>query len=493
MANKEHIALLSKYQMKVLYYKCKEGATHEEIAVLLGRDVNTVQYHMTKIYKILEIKEPGKSKEEMDSELKNEICPIIRQRFNSFDDVRIWAPLRKETFHGTKDNSEEEVIEPEGEESQPPYQPPPSVEKILKQTEVQPTPPEILEPPPPGIRRINWGRRAWWIFIGLLLLLFWRIYPQLPILYAPLQRPAITLDQSIPIQTTLPPIPTELPTSTPIVPTIPVYTLTPTASPAPTFTPIEIVTEIASKDRMVLVYIPAGEFKMGSARAEDPETLEEELPQHNVYLDAYWIDQTEVTNNQYAMCVADSGACTKPIDNTSLTRSSYYDNSQYANYPVIFVSWSQATAYCAWAGRRLPTEAEWEKAARGPEGRVYPWGNAFDGRLANYCDINCYNGWKDSRYDDGYIDTSPVGDYPNGASVFGILDMAGNVYEWVADWYGPYSRISQSNPAGPASGMEHIIRGGSWGDDPAHIRSAVRSHVNTPDYWMNFIGLRCAR
>ena len=147
---------------------------------------------------------------------------------------------------------------------------------------------------------------------------------------------------------------------------------------------------------MVLVYVPAGEFKMGSSRAEDPQTFEEELPQHIVYLDDYWIDQTEVTNAQYARCVADGGACTKPNDNTSLTRSSYYDNSQYANYPVILVSWSQAAAYCAWAGRRLPTEAEWEKAARGPDGRIYPWGNTFDGTMANYCDINCNNAWKDN-------------------------------------------------------------------------------------------------
>ena len=96
-------------------------------------------------------------------------------------------------------------------------------------------------------------------------------------------------------------------------------------------------------------------------------------------------------------------------------------------------------------------------------------------------------------FDDGYTDTSPVGDYPAGASVYGALDMAGNVYEWVADWYGPYSRISQVNPTGPASGQEHIIRGGSWGDDPAHIRAAVRSHINAADYWTNFIGFRCAR
>ena len=197
---------------------------------------------------------------------------------------------------------------------------------------------------------------------------------------------------------------------------------------------------------MLLVYVPEGEFMMGS-RDGDPQASVEELPQHAVYLDGYWIDQNEVTNQQYAMCVADSGACTPPIKTNSLSRSSYYDNYQYANYPVIFVSWSQAAAYCAWAGRRLPTEAEWEKAARGPEGRIYPWGNNFDGTLANYCDFNCNNGWKDDRFDDGYSDTSPAGDYPDGESVYGALNMAGNVYEWVADWYGPYSQeASRTRP-----------------------------------------------
>ena len=275
-------------------------------------------------------------------------------------------------------------------------------------------------------------------------------------------------------------------------PPAPTVTATPTTTSIPSPTPIAIVTQVAEKDSMALVYIPAGEFKMGSSRADDPETFEEELPQHIVYLDEYWIDQTEVTNAQYAMCVADNGACTPPKDNISLTRSSYYDNPVYGNYPVIYVSWSQADAYCTWAGRHLPTEAEWEKAARGPEGPIYPWGNTFDGTMLNYCDVNCFNPWK-GPFDDGYTETSPVGDYPEGASVYGALDMTGNVYEWVADWYGPYSRVDQANPTGPASGTEHIIRGGSWGDDSAHVRTAVRSHIIDPDFRENFIGFRCAR
>jgi formylglycine-generating enzyme required for sulfatase activity/DNA-binding CsgD family transcriptional regulator len=474
MARKENISLLSKYQMRVLYYKCRQGATHEEIAEILGRDVNTVQYHMTKIYKILEISGPGKSKEEMDSELKNEICPLIRQMFDSYDDVKLWAPSIKKTLDSEK------------EEPALPYLPPASLEKVLKQAENLALPPEILESPPPGKHLINWRRVIIWLSIGIVIILGWRIISHINTL---MQGLGATPTQPILAQSL---ILTETPifkTTTPTITVIPspIQTATQTISPTPT----EIITQISSIDGMVLVFIPAGEFKMGSTKVDDPQALDEELPQHIVYLDDYWIDQTEVTNAQYAMCVA-SGYCTKPNDIISLSRSSYYDNQQYANYPVIFVSWSQAVDYCTWAGRRLPTEAMWEKAARGPDGFIYPWGNIFDGTKLNYCDINCINGWKDERYDDGYLDTSPVGDYQAGVSIYGAYDMAGNVYEWVADWFEPYRRIEQVNPTGPLSGSEHVIRGGSWGDDAVHIRSAIRSHSNVPDS-SNFIGFRCAR
>jgi formylglycine-generating enzyme required for sulfatase activity/DNA-binding CsgD family transcriptional regulator len=482
MANKDNIYSLSKYQMRILYYKCKEGATHAEIAARLGREVNTVQYHMTKIYTILEIRKSGKSKEEMDSELKNEICPIIRQMFSTPEAVNLWAPVIKDGLQEENENPDEAgdnedpgeaTEEPPTEELQPPYQPPPSVERVLRDRGNQPIDPEIIEPPPPGRRRINWRLILGFIVFGLFIIIFMKTYPSI---LAMMAKPSSPPPQSSP--TEIAPAPSLAAVST--------------RASAPFPVPMHEAEEmIDPKDGMVLVPVPAGEFQMGSSKAEDPQALEEELPQHTVYLRDYWIDKTEVSNAQYAMCVA-VGACTNPANNASQTRESYYENSQYADYPVIFVSWSQANAYCTWAGRRLPTEAEWEKAARGQDGHIYPWGNTFDGNFANYCDRNCQAAWKDGRFDDGYGDTSPVGTYRDGASMYGVLDMAGNVHEWVADWFGPYSLSRQLNPGGPNSGQEKIIRGGSWGDDPAHIRSSIRSRING-DSALNFIGFRCVR
>ena len=171
---------------------------------------------------------------------------------------------------------------------------------------------------------------------------------------------------------------------------------------------------------MVMVFVPEGGFMMGSE-----EDYPEENPMHGISLDSYWIDQTEVTNGMYSQCVA-AGACLPPTNITSSSRTVYYGDERFDIYPVIYVDWAMAQTYCSWAGGRLPTEAEWEKAARGVDRRTYPWGNAAPScSLANF--------WGTGGGCVG--DTSPVGSYLFGASPYGVLDMAGNVWEWVSDWF----------------------------------------------------------
>jgi len=238
-------------------------------------------------------------------------------------------------------------------------------------------------------------------------------------------------------------------------------------------------TQISPKDHMVQVYVPAGEFRMGTDPTKDSRAEKDELPQHTVYLDAFWIDWTGVTNAQYARCVTDR-QCTAPEDTSSITRHSYYGNVQYANYPVINVNWSQAQTYCTWSGRRLPSEAEWEKAARGTDGRLYPWGDAApDPGLANY------------NYQPG--DTTAVGSYPSGASPYGALDMAGNVWEWVSDWYSDsyYQQSPARNPLGPDTGSDRVLRGSAWSEPAASNRSALRVGYD-PNLGDIRVGFRCA-
>jgi serine/threonine-protein kinase len=226
---------------------------------------------------------------------------------------------------------------------------------------------------------------------------------------------------------------------------------------------------------MTMMYVPAGSFTMGSDAYED-----DEKPAHLVTLDAFWIDKFEVTNAMYALCVK-AARCPAPSDKSSSSKSIYYGNPQFENFPVIYVSWENANVYCKWAGRQLPSEAQWEKAARGSDGRVYPWGNVppDKGRL-NYANI--------------VDDTTEVGKYPSGASVYGALDMAGNVMEWVSDWFEAkyYSVSPKLNPTGPASGKYHILRGGAWNNDEFFVRTSYRAIWDVPELANNTTGFRCA-
>jgi iron(II)-dependent oxidoreductase len=255
-------------------------------------------------------------------------------------------------------------------------------------------------------------------------------------------------------------------------------------------------------DGMVMVYVPAGTFQMGSTQAQIAEALElcdpyvtsgecpralfdDEMPQHIVTLDGFWIDRTEVANRQYRLCL-ESGICQ---DTPCLTEPT----SNAPDQPAGCVTWEEANAYCQWAGVRLPTEAEWEYAARGPEARVFPWGNTFDPRRLNYCDINCYSPWRDTGHDDGYNLGAPVATFASGTSWCGARHMAGNVLEWVADWYDAryYSTSPIENPQGPASGTEHVMRGGASNQTPSYQRTAWRSSLMLSG-WYGLLGIRCA-
>lgn len=278
----------------------------------------------------------------------------------------------------------------------------------------------------------------------------------------------------IPTQTFEPTI-TQDPVATSVGPTGQI-TMPPTGDP----------TRASGLDGMSLILIPAGEFQMGSVG-----TVPDEQPVHTVYLGAYFIDQTEVTNSMYALCV-EQGKCEAPTATTSITQnesngSFYYGNPEFDNYPVVYVSWDAAKAYCQSVGRRLPTEAEWEKAAswdaqKGIK-RTYPWGNYIDCYYANF-----YGG---KTLCVG--DTSPVGSYPQGASSYGALDMAGNVWEWVVDRYDSkyYGDSPQSNPTGPASGNSIVIRGGSFLVGAAVVRSSERN-IMLPDNTSHNVGFRCS-
>lgn len=264
----------------------------------------------------------------------------------------------------------------------------------------------------------------------------------------------------------------------------------PTETPPPSTTPIQF--EINPKDSASVVRISAGEFIMGSDPDNDPYFLGAEGPSHKVYVDEFSIYRTEVTNGMYQKCVAEK-ACPKPDQNRSRTHSNYYGNSEFDDYPVINVSWISAQSYCKWAGGRLPTEAEWEKAARGEDGRLFPWGNdpPHDGQI-NMCDSYCADSVNRTGYQDDYPDIAPVGVHPGSESPYGVLDMSGNVWEWVFDWKtdGYPKNYEYNNPKGPVSGSARVLRGGSWRNTASEVRTVVRISL-TPARSLDTVGFRC--
>lgn len=258
-----------------------------------------------------------------------------------------------------------------------------------------------------------------------------------------------------------------------------------------------------------MVSIPGATFQMGSTKRIGAE---DEHPQHQVTLSSYCIDKTEVTVKEYAACVNAQGCVAAyPVENdkfNSADTQKFYNHAcnqgDHPSHPVNCVDWNQAMAFCAWANRRLPTEAEWEYAARGGDGRLYPWGNNEpNARRLNACGRECStaaNHLLDEDWmvmyagNDGWITTAPVGSFPGGASPFGVLDMAGNVEEWTADWYGgDYSAVAMMNPRGAETGSERVVRGGAWRTHVSeYVRSAHRDAFE-PTRRMSSLGFRCAR
>jgi formylglycine-generating enzyme required for sulfatase activity len=257
-------------------------------------------------------------------------------------------------------------------------------------------------------------------------------------------------------------------------------TAEPNATPSETGTPYSFIFDDPHPDSadhndikgIPMRLVPAEEFVMGSDNSES-----DERPAHPVYLDAYYIDKYEVTNAFYEACV-DAGACQPPGGTSSLY--DFYGNSDYDNYPVMSMSWNMAETYCEWRDAQLPTEAQWEKAARGSDERTYPWGEEIDQTFAHY----------------GQSAGTPaaVGSYPKGKSPYGVYDMAGNLWEWVEDWYSNtfYANSPISNPSGPGSGQSRVLRGGTWYYGKERVRTFSRDSFH-PDEFLDSFGFRCAR
>ena len=274
-------------------------------------------------------------------------------------------------------------------------------------------------------------------------------------------------------------------------------TLTPNSKPmasltfTPTFTPTSLQAEITDAKGVSMLLVPAGKFVMGSSAREGflecsrhysycyESGFKDVEPAHKVYLDAFYIDKYEVTNAQYKVCV-EQGACEPPRKIDAQYHSSYYDNTEFAEYPVVNVDWKQSQDYCEWRQSNLPTEAQWEKAARSDDNRTYSWGEDLSCQYANYA--GCEG------------DLTAFGSYEDGKSPYGVYEMIGNVSEWVADWYSEtyYSISPIENPLGPESGQFRVMRGGSYGAYVSSLMTYSRSGA-FPDRYSSSLGFRCAK
>jgi formylglycine-generating enzyme required for sulfatase activity len=230
---------------------------------------------------------------------------------------------------------------------------------------------------------------------------------------------------------------------------------------------------LTQQDERSMVLVPAGEFLMGSWTG-DPD----EQPMRRVYVDAFLMDKNQMTVGEYAKFL-EATSHSIPSDWNIMSRA------MHKNRPVVNVDWADAAAYCKWAGKRQPTEAEWEKAARGTDGRTYPWGDEPPTKFRGNMMKEVWN---------NHMGLTPVGMFEDGKSPYGINDMAGNVWEWVSDWYAPdyYKTGSLQNPTGPPTGEYKVVRGGSWGSGPKGLRSSERE-THLPSFQGFGTGFRCAK
>jgi formylglycine-generating enzyme required for sulfatase activity len=308
---------------------------------------------------------------------------------------------------------------------------------------------------------------------------------------------------------------------TPTSESLPTSTTPPTSTPQPTETasPTPTITISGDGRRETAVFIPAGNFTMGTdadlgyAECEKLLLTEacqrswfvDEEPVHTVNLDAFYIDPYEVSNAAFVNFLnGQANPQTAGNDWLDLTAAGgqgplWFGNGRWQispgleNHPVSFVNWYGARAYCGWQNGRLPTEAEWEKAARGADdARLYPWGDTFAADKANICDTRCQEAWANRQLDDGYATTSPVGSYPGGVSPYGLYDMSGNVFEWTTDWYAPdyYAQSPDANPTGPSSGERYVVRGGSWQRNGRGVRLSYRYSYKAA-FGYSEVGFRC--